>query len=48
MPGRRDAILCATLVGLILAGFVYFAPFTYALPLSPRSYDLHFTVLHPL
>lgn len=47
MPARRDTALCTALVGLIIAAFLYFAPFTYGLPLSPRSYDAHFAVLHP-
>ncbi len=43
----RSAAVYAGLVGLMLVGFVYFAPFTFYLPVSPAAFDARFTVLHP-
>lgn len=43
----RSAAMYAGLVGLMLVGFLYFAPFTFYLPLSPEAFDARFTVLHP-
>lgn len=43
----RSAAVYAGLVALMLVGFVYFAPFTFYLPVSPAAFDARFAVLHP-
>jgi dolichyl-phosphate-mannose--protein O-mannosyl transferase len=47
-PSRRSAVLYWGLLGLAVLSFIYFLPFTYGWPLSNRSWDMHFWVLHPL
>jgi dolichyl-phosphate-mannose-protein mannosyltransferase len=46
-PTRRSATLYWSVAGIVLAGFLYFAPFTFGWPLSQWSYDARFWVLHP-
>ena len=44
---RGFKLAYASIVVLMLAGFVYFLPFTYGSSLSATSWDSHFWVLHP-
>jgi dolichyl-phosphate-mannose--protein O-mannosyl transferase len=46
-PTRRSAAGYAATFALLLAGFVYFLPFTYGWTMSLASWDAHFWVLHP-
>ena len=46
-PSRRSAILYWSIAGAVLAGFLFFLPFTYGWPLSQAAYDARFWVLHP-
>jgi dolichyl-phosphate-mannose-protein mannosyltransferase len=43
----RGNIAFVALLALMVAGFLYFSPFTYAYPLSTRAWDARFWVLHP-
>lgn len=44
---RGFKVAYASIVILMLAGFVYFLPLTYGWTLSSASWDAHFWVLHP-
>jgi dolichyl-phosphate-mannose-protein mannosyltransferase len=46
-PSRRSAVGYAATMALLLAGFLYFLPFTYGWTLSVASWDARFWVLHP-
>jgi dolichyl-phosphate-mannose-protein mannosyltransferase len=43
----RQGWAFAALVGLVLAGFIYFAPFTYGWTISNPGWEHRFWVLHP-
>jgi dolichyl-phosphate-mannose--protein O-mannosyl transferase len=42
--GRYRGRLAIALLALAAAGFVYFAPLTYGLPLAPADFDARFWV----
>ena len=44
---RRSAAGYVGAIALLLAGFLYFLPFTYGWSMSVASWDAHFWVLHP-
>jgi dolichyl-phosphate-mannose-protein mannosyltransferase len=46
-PTRRSAAAYAATFALLLAGFLYYMPFTYGWTMSVASWDAHFWVLHP-
>jgi len=46
-PTPRSRIVYWSVAAVVLVGFVYFSPFTFAWPLSARAYDARFWVLHP-
>ena len=46
-PTRRSALGYAGTLMLLLAGFLYFLPFTYGWTMSVASWDARFWVLHP-
>jgi dolichyl-phosphate-mannose-protein mannosyltransferase len=44
---RRQALMFGGLAVLVLAGFVYYAPFTYGWTIGASAWDHRFWVLHP-
>lgn len=46
-PTRASARLYWAVAAMLLAGFLYFSPFTYGWRLSQSAYDVRFRVLHP-
>jgi len=44
---RRSKIAYWALLGVLAGGFVYFAAFSYALPISQSSFEARFWLLHP-
>jgi len=44
---RKRAVIYWSAAAIVAVGFLYFSPFTFGWPISQRSYDAHFWVLHP-